>query len=166
VLLPPQLILVEQRLRQDVGQQVYGQWHMVLEHACIVGGRFGGGGSVQLAADILDLLGDVAGASPGRALERHVLEKMGDPVLVFRLVAGTRLDPDAEGDALQMGHGLGYYRQPGCEPGHLYIHRLSFRRRRHSLACSGMVADEFFDGLDLRRQDVEALLPVHEIGEP
>ena len=39
-----------------------------------------------MAADRLDLLGDVAGAAPLGALEGHVFEEMRDAVLVVRLV--------------------------------------------------------------------------------
>src|SRR6185312_2079192 len=49
-----------------------------------------------MAADGLDLLGDRAGAPPLRALERHVLEEMGDAVDLRRFVPRADLDPEAE----------------------------------------------------------------------
>src|SRR5690606_33454227 len=126
-----QFFLVEQRFRQDVRQHIDGERHMILEDPRIIRGGLRGGGGIQFAADILDFLGDVAGAAPCRALEGHVLEEMGDAVLVLGFVARAGLDPHAEGDALQMWHGFGRDRQPGSKPGHLYIHRLSFWRGRH-----------------------------------
>ena len=41
------------------------------------------------------------------ALERHMLEQVGDAVLVLALVAGTGFDPDAERDGFDVGKGFG-----------------------------------------------------------
>ena len=87
VLFAAQLFLVEGRFRQDVGEDIDRERHMVLEHAGVIGGGFGRGCGIQLAADILDFLGDVASAAAGGALEGHVLEEVGDPVFVLGLVA-------------------------------------------------------------------------------
>ncbi|MNI38799.1 hypothetical protein D3C73_929560 [compost metagenome] len=123
-----QFFLVEFRLRQNVCKDIDRQRHMILEHARIIGCGFCRGRRIQLSPDILDLLGDVAGAAPCCSLEGHVLEQMGDAMLFFGLVARTRLDPHAECHAFQMWHAFGDDSQPGGEPGNLYIHTMSFRR--------------------------------------
>ena len=50
---------VELEFRQDVGQDIDGQRHVVAQHAGVVGGGLDAGGGVDLAADILDLRGDL-----------------------------------------------------------------------------------------------------------
>ena len=97
---------------------------MILEDAGVIGGGFGRGGGVDLAADILDLFGDLTRRSARRALEGHVFEKVSDPVLCFGFVARSGFDPDAESGALEIRHVFGNDRQPGLEPGTLNIHRL------------------------------------------
>ena len=96
VLLALELLGVELGLGQDVGKDVDGQRHVVAQHAGVEGGRLDAGGGVDLAADILDLRGDLPGAAPLGALERHMFEQMRDAVLVVGFVAGARFDPDAQ----------------------------------------------------------------------
>jgi hypothetical protein len=90
VLLALELLRVEDAVRQDVGQNVDGERHVVLEHAGVVGGGLDAGGGVDLAADRLDLLGDLASTARVGALERHVLEQMRDAVLVVALSSASR----------------------------------------------------------------------------
>jgi hypothetical protein len=51
-----------------------------------------------MTTNCLDLLSDRACTAPLRALEGHMLEKMGDTVDPRRLVSRTHIDPDAERD--------------------------------------------------------------------
>ncbi len=95
--------------------------------------RVVGGGSTlvdafQLAADVLDLLGDLPGAAPARALEGHVLEEMCDAVLALGLVTRPGLDPDAERRAFQRRHGFGGDRQPVGKTRDLDAHAAAPRR--------------------------------------
>ena len=62
MLLALELVRVELGFGQDVGQDVDGQRHVVAQHAGIKGGGFDAGRGVDLAADILDLGGDLPGA--------------------------------------------------------------------------------------------------------
>ena len=103
VLLARQFHAVESGLGQNVGEHVERQRHVVLEHARIVGGAFGAGRGVQIAADRLDLLGDLTGRAPPRALERHMLEEMRNAVLVMKFVAAAGSDPYAERCRLKCG---------------------------------------------------------------
>ena len=66
VLLARQFHAVERGLGQNVGQHVERERHVVLEHARIIGGAFRAGRGVEIAADGLDLLGDLASAERRR----------------------------------------------------------------------------------------------------
>ena len=93
-----------------------------LQHAGVIGGGLDAGGGVEVAADRLDLLGDLARGAPRGALERHVLEQMRDAVLVRLLVAAAGADPDAERGGLQMRHAVGDDRQAGRKAGDFDAH--------------------------------------------
>ena len=54
---------VEQRVQHDVGEDVERPLDVGLEHAGVVGGHLLAGVGVDVAADVLDLLGDRLGAS-------------------------------------------------------------------------------------------------------
>ena len=122
VLLAHDLVAVERRLGQDVGQHVERQRHVGLEHARVIGGALGAGRGIEIAADRLDLLGDLAGGAPSRALERHVFEEMRDAVLVAPLVAAAGIDPDAERGRLEMRHRFGHHADAGFQGGDLDAH--------------------------------------------
>ncbi len=94
------LVRVEARIQQDVGEDIERQRHVFLQHLGVVGGALARGIGVEVAADRLDLLGDVAGAAPFGALERHVLEEMRGAVYRRRLVPRPDIDPDAERDGV------------------------------------------------------------------
>ena len=113
VLLALQLLRIEGRIGQDVGQHVERERHVGLEHARVIGGGFDRGAGVEIAADRLDLLGDLARGAPRGALERHVLEQMRNAVLVRPLVAAAGADPDAERGGLQMRHRIGHHDEAG-----------------------------------------------------
>ena len=89
---------VEDRVLQDVGEDVERERHILLQHLGVIGGALARGIGVEMAADRLDLLGDGAGAAPLGALERHVLEEMRDAVDLRRLVPRADIDPEAERD--------------------------------------------------------------------
>ena len=122
VLLAQQLVAVEGRLGQDVGEHVERQRHVGLEHARIIGGVLGAGRGIEIAADRLDFLGDLPRAAPPRALERHVFEEMRDAVLVAAFVAAAGIDPDAERSRLEMRHRVGHDLDAGFQGGHRYTH--------------------------------------------
>ena len=115
-----------------------------LQHAGEIGGGLQAGGGVELAADRLDLLGDVAGAAPLGALERHVLEQVRDAVLVLPLVARAGRHPDAERHGLDVRHVVGDHAQAV---------------RQHASACDahaaapcllrGPARDEALDGREI-----------------
>ena len=115
VLLALELVRIELRIRQDVGQHVERERHVAFQHAGVVGGGLEARRGVDVAANRLDLLGDLARAAALGALERHVFQEMRDAVLVRPLVAAAGADPDAERRGLQMRHAVGDDRQAGRE---------------------------------------------------
>ena len=111
VLLALQLLRIERRIGQDVGENVERERHVGREHARVISRALDAGGGVKVAADRLDLLGDLPGGSPAGALEGHMLQEMRDAVLVRPLVAAATAGPDAERGGLQMRHGVGHDRE-------------------------------------------------------
>ena len=59
LLLAIELGLLEQRVLEDVGEDVGGERHVFLEHAGEIAGVLDGGRGVEIAADVLDGLGDL-----------------------------------------------------------------------------------------------------------
>ena len=57
-----QLVIGIERVLQDVGQDIERDADVVLEHAGVVEGGVEAGCGIELAADLLDLLGDGLGA--------------------------------------------------------------------------------------------------------
>ena len=122
VLLAREFVAVEGRLGQDVGEHVERERHVGLEHAGVIGRVLGAGRGVEIAADRLDLLGDLPRGAPPRALERHVLEEMRDAVLVAPFVAAAGIDPDAERGGLEMRHRVGHDIDAGFQGRHRDAH--------------------------------------------
>ncbi len=122
VLLAQDFVAVEGRLGENIGEDVERQRHVGLEHAGIIGGGFGAGRGVEIAADRLDFLDDLPGGAPFRALERHVFEEMRDAVLVAPLVAAAGIDPNAERSRLEMRHRFGHDADAGFQGGYRYAH--------------------------------------------
>ena len=97
---------IEGRALQDVAQQIDRKRHVLTQHAGVVGSLLARRIGVQMAPHVLDGLGDVAGRAIRGALEGHVLEHVGDAVLLDGFGARANADPDADGRRLQPVHGL------------------------------------------------------------
>ena len=89
VLLARELLRLEGRIGEDVGQHVERKRHVGAQDARVIGRALDAGRRIEIAADRLDLLGDLARGAARRALECHVLEEMRDAVLVGALVAAA-----------------------------------------------------------------------------
>ena len=122
VLLALELFGLEGGVGQDVGKHVERQRHVGLHHPGIIGRGLGRGAGIEVAADRLDLLDDLARGAPRRALERHVLEQVRDAMLVRLLVAAADAGPDAERGGLEMGHVVGDDGQAGGKLGDFDAH--------------------------------------------
>ena len=66
-----------------------------------------GGKGIHVAADGVDLAGNVLGGAVLGAFEDHVLDEVGDPIPLRVFVAGTGLYPYAHRDRANMLHLLG-----------------------------------------------------------
>ena len=108
LLLAIELGLLEQRVLEDVGEDVGGERHVFLEHAGEVAGVLDRGRGVEVAADILDGLGDLRAQLrdlvPLKAMCSSTCEM---PCSASALAARAGLDPDAEGGAFEMRHVVG-----------------------------------------------------------
>ncbi len=74
-----------------------------------------GGEGVEVAADLVDRLGDGRGRSVGGALEQQVLEEVRRPARLVRLVTGPGPDPEADAHRADVRHPLGGQGQSGRE---------------------------------------------------
>ena len=122
VLLARDLVGIEGGSGQDVRQHVEGERHVGLQGARIIGRHLDAGRRIEVAADRLDLLGDLTGRAALGALEGHVLEKMRHAMLVRLFVATAATDPDPERSGLEMRHGVGHDDESGGETANLDAH--------------------------------------------
>ena len=103
-----QLLGIECRVLQDVGDDVDGERQIARQDLGVIGRLLARGIGVEMPAHRLDLLGDGPRAAPALgALEGHVLQQMRDAVDLGRLVARADIGPDAEGDGLDRIHPVG-----------------------------------------------------------
>ncbi len=127
-----------------------------LEDTGVIGRGFDAGAGIEVAADGLDCLRELARVAALGALEGHVLEEMRDAVLVRLLVAAAGPDPHAKRGGFQMRHGVGDDCQPGWKLGEFDGH--SFSLRGGAFARRARCRDDkFFDRGLFRGQDGDAL---------
>ena len=98
---------VEERVEHDVAQDVDGQGQVLVEHLQMERRVLLGGERVHVAADRVDLGGDLLRRAVLRALEDHVLDEVADAGLRGHLVPAPPLQPHPDGHAAHVGHGLG-----------------------------------------------------------
>ena len=82
-----QFLRFESGVGEDVADDVGGECRILLQHLHVIGGLFPRRVGVDVAADRLDLLGDLHRGSAFGAFEGHVLEEVRDAVLQLLLVA-------------------------------------------------------------------------------
>ncbi len=97
----------EQRIGDQVGEDLDRQRQMLVEHLQVIAGVFLRREGVDLSADRIDLLGDLLGVARRRALEEHVLDEVRDAGGFRGLVTRTARQPDADGDRADVRHPLG-----------------------------------------------------------
>jgi hypothetical protein len=103
-LLPLQLIGVEARVQQDVGEEVHGQREMLVQDLHVEARVLLGGEGIHLPPHRIHGSGNLLGAAGGRPLENQVLDEVRDAGPLIGLVARARLHPDADGDRADVGH--------------------------------------------------------------
>ena len=107
----------DRRVLEHVGQVVDRHLEVPVEHPRVVARVLLGGERVEVAADRVELLGDVAGRTLVGSLEQQVLEEVAVPADRGALVTRAGEHPDAERDGADAGHPLGHDTQAGGELG-------------------------------------------------
>ncbi len=115
-----ELVGVEARVADEIGDQIEAKGSVVGEQSRVEHRHVARGIGVERAADVLDLLGDDARRPRGGTLEDHVLEQVRDAVGPRLLEPRAGVDVEADRDRLDVGHRLaddadavGEGRQPG-----------------------------------------------------
>ena len=116
LLLARDLLGLERGAQQQVGEHIDGAGQVLVEHLDIVARVLLGRERVEVAADRVDLLGDVLRRAGRGALEEHVLDEMRDARVRRALVPRPAGQPDPEADRARAGHGLGQQPQSVVEP--------------------------------------------------
>src|SRR4029077_3078157 len=98
---------IEDGMKDKIAEDIHGKRKVVIEDFDIEANTFLCRERVHIAADRIDLAGNGFGGAGFRALEHHVLDEVGDAVPFRIFVAGTGLQPDADGDGTDVGHLLG-----------------------------------------------------------
>ena len=102
------ILVVERRELQNIGQHVHAQCRILAQHARVEGRALTAGVGVQIAALGLDFLTDGEGRPARRPLEQQVFEKVRHAAVFGLLVAGANLEPQTQRHRLHTGHGVGH----------------------------------------------------------
>ena len=99
----------ERGMQDEVGENFERDRNVFVEHFDVEADAFFGGEGVHVAADGVDLAGDLLGSAVLGAFEDHVLDEMGDAVRLRSFVARTGFEPNADGSRADVLHLLGDY---------------------------------------------------------
>ncbi len=102
---------LDHRVLKHVAEEVHRHGHVAVEDARVERRVLLGRVRVQVAADRIEGLGDVAGRARPRPLEEQVLKEVGCAGQPRLLVARAGVDPDAEGRGSDPRHMLGHQAQ-------------------------------------------------------
>ena len=153
---------IERRVQKHVGQDVESQRDVAIDDLCVVAGRLFVGEGVEVSADAVHRLGDLARAATWRSFKKHVFDEVGDAAALVRLGRRADVGPDPDRRRTKARHRLGENAHPVGED-RLLIHRqcvtrpaegrreptLRPSRRRHwsaALAAAATVRSPRADG--------------------
>jgi hypothetical protein len=105
-LLPLQLVSVQRRTQNQVGNHFDGEWDRPLERAHLVTCPLVTRGGVDRAADVLDVLGKRFRAPSAGALEHHMLQQVRPARPARVLPTRAAADDQRQGERLVLGAGL------------------------------------------------------------
>ena len=111
----------ERRPEDHVGHDVERALEPVVGDARVDDGRLARGRGVQLAAELVEDLGDLLRRVARRALEEQVLDEVRDARARVGLVARARADPEPERDRAHARDALGDDALAGRELGELVL---------------------------------------------
>ncbi len=97
---------VERRIPDDIGEDVERQRQVLVEHLDVIAGVFLGGKRVELPADRVDSLRDILGRARARSLEQHVLHEMRNAAALGVFVSRPACQPHADADRTNLRHPL------------------------------------------------------------
>ena len=138
----------EHRVQHQVGQHVERDRHVLGQRLYVEADGLFAGKGVQVPADRIHFAGDVLGRTGARALENHVLDKVGDSVGLRGLATRTGLDPHPHRDRAEVFHPLGQndqaIRQYGAAKISLGVHCVLFNSKlsRRDSGCLGQLWTE------------------------
>src|SRR5579883_3228653 len=148
VLFPAQLLRVDHRVAEHVGEDVDRIRNILRKHFGVVAGVLLVGEGIQIAADPVDLVGDLLGAAPLGPLEEHVLDHMRDsPKLVF-LIARPDPDPNTDRCGLDIIDVFGDNPNTIIEHFTLY-HKPSSREAQSAFSAAHRAALRLFPGKNI-----------------
>jgi hypothetical protein len=105
-LFPLQLVGVEVRRADQIGDHIEPEREIASEEAGVEDGVVARSPGVERAAGILDRLGNRARVAIARALEHHMLDHVGEARKSLGLRARTDIGIEADRDRLDAGHRL------------------------------------------------------------
>ena len=105
LLLALEMLLVEMRRADEVGDQLRDERQIAPERAAVEHRLVARGPGVEAPADILDRFGKRARVASARALEHHMLDEMREAAEALRLGARADARVEADGDGLRAGIG-------------------------------------------------------------
>ena len=103
---------IEGGIQRQVAQNFHGDRQVLIEHLHVEADALLGGEGIHVAANRIDLAGNVLGGAVFGPFEDHVLDEMGDSIPLRVLVAGPGLDPYSDRDRANVLHLFGENGQP------------------------------------------------------
>ena len=98
----------ERRMKQNIRQNIDGKGQILFQHFDIKGCRFPRRAGIEIAADVFDFLGDLAGGAGGRAFEHHVFKQVRNAVDFGGFIHRPDPDPRAQSHGVEFVHFVGY----------------------------------------------------------
>ena len=103
---PGNVAIFEQRVQDQVGKHFQGDGKVLIKNLGIEADALLGRERIQVAANGIHRAGDLFGGPVFGPLEQHVLDEMGDPVVLQGFAARAGFHPDAYRNRAHMGHRL------------------------------------------------------------
>src|SRR5580700_197331 len=103
------ILVSEIGIQYQVAENFKRQRHVFVEYLDVEADALLRGEGVHVAADGINLAGNLLGSAVLGAFEDHVLDEVGDAVRLRRLIAGTSFEPNADGSRADVLHLLSDY---------------------------------------------------------
>src|SRR4029077_5456837 len=101
---PLNLLAVKNRMEKNVGQEIHRQRQILVQHFGVITGVLLRRKRVEHSSYRIHLLRDLGCGPSLRALEKQMLNKVGNPVLLGRFVAGAVLHPNTQAGGTMIRH--------------------------------------------------------------